>query len=138
VAVTALTEDGHAGWCYELSGPRLMTFADAVAEIARATGRDIRYVPLTADEYMAERRAQGVPEEWVRLSAFLYEYVGSGGLAQLGDGVQRALGRIPPGLLRLRRDGRRAGRLEHLTIEVEVLREVADHEGELTGPQRTH
>ncbi|MFF3847160.1 hypothetical protein [Streptomyces sp. NPDC002328] len=39
VAVAALTEAGHAGWHYELSGPRLMTFGDAVAEIARATHR---------------------------------------------------------------------------------------------------
>ncbi|GHD19415.1 NmrA family protein [Streptomyces violarus] len=95
VAVAALTEAGHAGWHYELSGPRLMTFGDAVAEIARATRRDLRYVPLTPEAYADEQRAQGVPEEWVRLSAGLYEYVRSGGLASLGDGVQRALGRAP-------------------------------------------
>lgn len=40
VAVSALTEDGHAGQAYELSGPRLMSFADTVADIAHATGRD--------------------------------------------------------------------------------------------------
>ncbi|KJK35522.1 hypothetical protein UK15_30705 [Streptomyces variegatus] len=39
--------------------------------------------------------AQGVPEEWVQLSVGLYEYVGSGGLATLSDGVQRSLGRAP-------------------------------------------
>ncbi|WP_328339896.1 NAD(P)H-binding protein [Streptomyces violaceus] len=95
VAVAALTEDGHAGWHYEVSGPRLMAFGDAVEEIARATGRDIRYVPLTPKAYADEQRAQGVPEEWVQLSVGLYEYVGSGGLASLSDGVQRALGRAP-------------------------------------------
>jgi uncharacterized protein YbjT (DUF2867 family) len=95
VAVAALTEAGHAGWHYELSGPRLMTFQDAVAEIARATGRDLRYVPLTPEAYADEQRAQGVPEEWVQLSVGLYEYVRSGGLTSLGDGVQRALGRAP-------------------------------------------
>lgn len=95
VAVAALTEDGHAGWSYELSGPRLMTFGDAVAEIARAVGRDIRYVPLTPEAYADEQRAQGVPEEWVQLSVGLYDYVRSGALASLSDGVQRALGRAP-------------------------------------------
>ncbi|KUN95050.1 hypothetical protein AQJ84_23525 [Streptomyces resistomycificus] len=95
VAVAALTEAGHAGWHYELSGPRLMTFGDAVAEIARATGRDVRYVPLTPEAYADEQRARGVPEEWVRTSTGLYEYVRSGGLATLSDGVQRALGRTP-------------------------------------------
>ena len=42
VAVAALTEPGHAGQLYELTGPRLLTFAEAVAEIADASGRDVR------------------------------------------------------------------------------------------------
>lgn len=37
VVVAALTEDGHVGERYELTGPRLWTFAEGVAEIARAT-----------------------------------------------------------------------------------------------------
>ena len=36
VAVAALTEDGHEGEVYELTGPRLLTFKEAVGEIARA------------------------------------------------------------------------------------------------------
>jgi nucleoside-diphosphate-sugar epimerase len=36
VAVTALLEDGHAGQVYELTGPRLLTFVQAVEEIAEA------------------------------------------------------------------------------------------------------
>ncbi len=43
VATAVLTQDGHVGQIYELTGPRLLTFADAVAAIADATGRDIRY-----------------------------------------------------------------------------------------------
>ncbi|MEU9306323.1 hypothetical protein [Streptomyces sp. NPDC048256] len=95
MAAAALTEAGRVGWHYELSGPRLLTFRDAVEEIARATGRDIGYVALSPEAYADEQRAQGVPEEWVQLSAGLYEHVRSGGLAPLGDGVQRALGRAP-------------------------------------------
>ncbi|MBT2490168.1 NAD(P)H-binding protein [Streptomyces sp. ISL-96] len=95
VAVAALTEDGHAGRHYELTGPRLMTFADTVAEIARATGRDIRYVPLTTEAYADEQRAQGVPEEWVRVLAGPYEQVRSGRLARLTDDVRQVLGRAP-------------------------------------------
>ena len=53
VAVAALTEDGHVGQLYELTGPRLLTFAEAVAEIAKATGREIRYVPVSLEEYAA-------------------------------------------------------------------------------------
>ncbi|WP_329269910.1 hypothetical protein [Streptomyces sp. NBC_01451] len=95
VAVAALTEARHAGWHYELGGPRLMTFGDAGAEIARATGRDLGYVPLTPEAYMDEQRARGVPEEWGLLSAGLYGRVRSGGLASPGDCVRRAPGRYP-------------------------------------------
>ncbi len=46
VAVAALSENGHSGQIYEVTGPRLLTFAEAVGEIVRATGRDIRYIPI--------------------------------------------------------------------------------------------
>jgi len=46
VAVAALIEDGHSGQVYELTGPRLLTFAEAVQEIGRATGRDLRFIPV--------------------------------------------------------------------------------------------
>lgn len=47
VAVAALTEDGHAGETYEVTGPRLLTFAEAVGEIARVAGRRVEYVPVS-------------------------------------------------------------------------------------------
>ncbi len=55
VAVAALTEDGHTGRLYELTGPRLLTFAEVAAELSKATGRDIVYVPLGIEEYAAGR-----------------------------------------------------------------------------------
>ena len=42
-AVAALTEDRHIGQTYELTGPRLLSFGDAVAEIAAASGRDLTF-----------------------------------------------------------------------------------------------
>src|SRR5919112_3644096 len=53
VAVAALTEDGHAGEVYELTGPRFLTMQEAVGEIAEAAGRDIRFVPVSLEEYEA-------------------------------------------------------------------------------------
>ncbi len=91
VAAAALTDDRHAGQTYELTGPRLLTFAQVAAEISTATGREVAYVPVTKDAYVAELRAQGVPEEF----AELFDLVTDGRNAHLGDGVQRALGRPP-------------------------------------------
>jgi uncharacterized protein YbjT (DUF2867 family) len=95
VAVAALTEDGHLARVYELTGPRLLSFAEAIAEIARATGRNLRYVQIPIDEYAAALAAQGVPAELVSLMRYLFTEVLDGRNARLADGVQRALGRPP-------------------------------------------
>jgi uncharacterized protein YbjT (DUF2867 family) len=94
-AVAALTEDRHAGRLYEMTGPRLLTFADAVAEIGKASGRDARFVPITIDEYMAALAGYGLPDDLLGLLRYLFTEVLDGRNASLGDGVQRALGRQP-------------------------------------------
>jgi uncharacterized protein YbjT (DUF2867 family) len=95
VAVAALTGDGHAGRIYELTGPRLLTFADAIAEIADATGRPIAFVPVTIDDYVSALGEHGVSDEVASLLAYLFTEVLDGRNAHVTDGVQRALGREP-------------------------------------------
>ena len=95
VAVAALTAPGHAGQLYELTGPRLLTFAEAVSEIARATGRSIAYEPVPLAAYTGTLAAHGVPPDYVQLVAYLFGEVLDGRNAHLADGVQRALGRKP-------------------------------------------
>jgi uncharacterized protein YbjT (DUF2867 family) len=96
VAVAALTEEGHAGQRYEVTDPRLVTFHEAVAEIGKATGREIHYVPVTREQF-----ANGLVEEAGEpreLAEFLAETVSAffdGRNASVGDGVERALGRKP-------------------------------------------
>ena len=94
VAVAALTDDRHIGEVYELTSPRLMTFPGAVAEIAEAAGREIRYVPISVEEYAAGAAEFGVPPEFVGFLTYLFSDV-LGKLAYVTDGVQRALGRAP-------------------------------------------
>ncbi len=95
VAVAALTEDGHAGQLYEVTGPRLLTFAQAVAEIATATGREIRYVQVSPEQNATALADQGVPPDFVWLVNYLFTTVLDGRNANLSDGVQRALSRQP-------------------------------------------
>src|SRR5262249_58936910 len=90
VAVAALTDDRHIGQLYELTGPRLLTFAEAVGEIAKATGREVRYVPVSVQEYAAAAAEQGVPSEGIDLLTYLFGEVLDGRNAHLADGVQRA------------------------------------------------
>jgi uncharacterized protein YbjT (DUF2867 family) len=109
VAVAALTEDGHVGQVYELTGPRLLTFAEAVEEIARATGREIRYVPVSIDDFAASAAQQGVPGEFIDLLRYLFGEVLDGRNAHLADGVQRALGREPRDFREYTRDAAASG-----------------------------
>jgi uncharacterized protein YbjT (DUF2867 family) len=94
-AVAAFTEPGHGGRVYDLSGPRALTFAQAVGEIARATGRDVRYVPITAGEFAAAATAAGVEPEVVEFLRYLFEEVVVEANAGVTDGVRQALGRAP-------------------------------------------
>lgn len=95
VAVAALTEEGHVGQLYELTGSRLLTFAEAVQTIADVAGVDVRYVQISHDVFVAGMKAQGVPEEAIGLMIYLFTTVLDGRNANLTYGVQRALGREP-------------------------------------------
>jgi uncharacterized protein YbjT (DUF2867 family) len=109
IAVAALTDDRHVGEIYELTGPRLLTFTDAVGEIAQATGRDIRYVPVSIEDFAASLDEQGVPGEWIELLVYLFQEVLDGRNAHLADGVQRALGREPKDFADYARDAAATG-----------------------------
>jgi uncharacterized protein YbjT (DUF2867 family) len=95
VAVAALTDERHIGELYELTGPRLLTFTEAVSEIGQATGREIRYAPVSMDDFAAAAAEQGLPGEVIELLTYLFGTVLDGRNAHLADGVQRALGREP-------------------------------------------
>jgi uncharacterized protein YbjT (DUF2867 family) len=95
VVVAALTGDGHAGEVYEVTGPRLLRFDEAVAEIALAAGREVDYRRVGADEFVAMLVGQGLPEEEAQVFAEIFGTVLDGRNARLADGVQRALGRPP-------------------------------------------
>jgi uncharacterized protein YbjT (DUF2867 family) len=93
VAAAALTEPGHDGRLYELTGPRLLTFPQAVEEIAIATGRGISYVPVSVPDFT--QAMNGEPAEVVELVTYLVTEVLDGRNERLANGVREALGREP-------------------------------------------
>jgi uncharacterized protein YbjT (DUF2867 family) len=95
VAVAALAEDGHAGQVYDVTGPRLLTFGQALEEISRAAGREVALVPISHEELRAGLEDAGLPDEFVWLITYLFREVLDGRNASVADGVQRALGRPP-------------------------------------------
>lgn len=95
VAVAALTEDGHAGEIYEVTGPRMLTFADVAREVTAATGHEVRFVRIPKESFAEAITESGAPDEIAWLLNYLFETVLDGRNAYVADGVQRALGRAP-------------------------------------------
>lgn len=95
VAIAALCDAGHTGEVYEVTGPRLMSFADVAAEVSAATGRTIDYVQVPHDAFVDGAKASGAPREVVWMLDYLFSTVLDGRNAHLTDGVHRALGRPP-------------------------------------------
>lgn len=108
VVVAALTEDGHKGELYEVTGPRLMTFADMAAELSKATGHEIRHIPISfADFHQNIAHAGGTFVADV-FTAIARETL-DGRNAHTADGVMRALGRAPRDFADFARDAASAG-----------------------------
>ena len=95
VATEALLDKRHAGQLYELTGPRLLTFNEAVQEIARAANRGIRFTTIPLGDFTAGLTAAGLTKDEVSLVGYLFTTVLDGRNSSLTDGVQRALGRVP-------------------------------------------
>jgi len=94
VAVAALTEEGHKGELYEVTGPRLMSFADMAAALSQATGRPIQHIPISFEEFHANVAASGGDFVADVFTAIARETL-DGRNARVCDGVERALGRPP-------------------------------------------
>jgi len=95
VAVAALTETGHRNKLYELTGPELFSFSDAVSEITRATDKDLSFNSVSYADYEAALREQALPEDVITLLRYLFVELFDGRNASVAHGVEEALGRKP-------------------------------------------
>lgn len=95
VSVAALTGDGHDGQLYELTGPELLNFEEAAAELSRVTGREIRFQSIQRESFLAGLRSAELPEDLISLLDYLFTVVLDGRNESIADGIQRALGRPP-------------------------------------------
>lgn len=92
VAAAALTDDRHHNQLYELTGPRLLSFADAAAEISAASGRPLSYQPISLEDFHAAIASDMGPDI-AALYTELFREVFDGRNESVADGVYRALGR---------------------------------------------
>ncbi|WP_329585001.1 NAD(P)H-binding protein [Streptomyces sp. NBC_01005] len=95
VAVAALTDDGHAGRAYELSGPRALTFTEALAVIGTAIGRELHHRHQDPAAYVAAQVAAGHHAVDAEAVAAFLDGIRRGEDDYISTGVQEALGRAP-------------------------------------------
>lgn len=92
VAAVALTEDGHGGKEYVITGPEVLTLKDKTDALAAARGRKIRLVELSEEQAVEQWRAAGQPDEVI---GFLLEAYGNTPLVgrTVVDTVEKVTGR---------------------------------------------
>lgn len=67
VAAAVLTDDGHAGQNYVVTGPQLYTQAELAELFAEVSGKPVRLREMSDEEHPDRLRGDGLPEPFPRL-----------------------------------------------------------------------
>jgi len=104
VAAEALTEAGHDGRTYQLTGPEAVTFDDVAEQLSTVVGRRIGFVPVPDEDAVAQMVAVGVPEWFATNVVAQFRLLRQGTQSQAQDVVQALTGREPRPLATFLRD----------------------------------
>jgi uncharacterized protein YbjT (DUF2867 family) len=91
VAAIALTQPGHEAKVYVLTGPVALSRAEVAAELSRAIGKPVAYVPV--DDAALRASLAQAPAPLVELASRLFGYVRKGLTAAVTDDVSLVTGR---------------------------------------------
>jgi len=94
-AAVVLTQPGHAGKAYELTGPEALDYYQVADIFTRVLGRRIVYTRPTPAEYARRLREQGFPAEFIQVQGMLYFPVRMGWGAKITPEMEQLLGRPP-------------------------------------------
>lgn len=108
VAVRVLTEEGHQGKAYELTGPEALTNGRIAQILSDDVRREIKYINLTDEQLKQAMIASGVPEWSVTAVTDLQRLYREGGASAVSGGVEQLLGRKPTSFEQFSRDHRAA------------------------------
>ena len=102
VAAVVLTQPGHAGAHYDVTGPEALSYADVAAKLSDATGQRISYVAAPDDAVRQALLGAGLNEWFATALVGLYQDYRRSGTdgyaAQVTDTVERLTGRPPRSL----------------------------------------
>ncbi len=96
VAVASLLSNDHNGKIYELTGPKTLTFKEVITEISNATNRDIKFTPISLEEYIKMLEQYNVPKDYIWLINYLFSNVlDAKGNDNVSNDIEKVLGRKP-------------------------------------------
>ncbi len=95
VAVAAFTEEGHANKAYIITGEKALDHFEVAAILSEAIGKEVRYEPITDEEFRAITTAQHWPQEIAETMSMLYGLVRNGWTSIVTNTVTEVLGRQP-------------------------------------------
>ncbi|QDP95449.1 SDR family oxidoreductase [Microlunatus elymi] len=75
VAAVVLTEPGHVGKAYTLSGEHPLSYHKIATEMTRVLGRPITYARPSEADYLARLAAQGRPADYIAVQKMIYRMV---------------------------------------------------------------
>jgi uncharacterized protein YbjT (DUF2867 family) len=93
VAAKALTEPGHEGKIYPLTGPEALTMAEVAEKLSAATGRPIQYVNVAPEEARRAQLAGGMPQYTADALAELFAERRKGKESQVSPVIEGIIGR---------------------------------------------
>jgi uncharacterized protein YbjT (DUF2867 family) len=103
VASVALTEPGHVGRTYDITGPAALTHADMAAAIGGATGRRVDFVDVTPADFAAALRGM-LPDWQVEGTLEDYAHYARGEAAAVSPAVADVTGTAPRDVATFARD----------------------------------
>jgi uncharacterized protein YbjT (DUF2867 family) len=99
-----LAEKGHEGKAYQLSGPAALTYGQIAGILTRVLGREIRYVPISFEQYKQALTAAGTPEAYAAALVDLNRFYTTGKAAAVAPAVRQLTGRDPTPFEQFARD----------------------------------
>jgi uncharacterized protein YbjT (DUF2867 family) len=93
--VAALTESGHEGKAYDLTGPEAISNYQVAEILSKITGRTINYVDVPEDTARQNMKGMGMPEAIVEGLLELSAIIKAGYVSTISPAVEQVIGRKP-------------------------------------------
>ena len=108
MASIALTEEGHDGTTYTITGPRAVTHTEIASALAKAIGRPVAFIDVPSDAFASALKGAGVPAWQVDGLVEDYAHYARGEAETISPHVREVTGADPRGMREFAKDYARA------------------------------